>query len=65
MAKIVSIYNSDGKLMFKTNGDFYNVCKDNNLPYHQLGESYRSNGKPVNSKKFKEFTGWFAIISSE
>jgi hypothetical protein len=69
-AKKINIYNEKDELMFECNGNFTNICIENNLPLSSLRKSYQDNNiklfesKKGYSKKFiekhKQFTSWYA-----
>jgi len=61
-AKIIFIFDDKDNLMFECLGNFKIVCKENNLPVNLLAQSYRINGEKINSKKYKDFNNWYAII---
>lgn len=73
-AKRINIYNNKNDLMFECYGNFKYVCKENNLPWSALANSYRNNGKQIYMKlrnndiarytKTGEilFRGWYAKI---
>jgi len=65
----VNIYNKDSKLQYECYGNFQVVCKENNLPYKQLENSYKRE-KPIFStpqsvsqcsEKNKKYIGWYAV----
>ena len=60
-AKIFHIYNDSGSLLYIANGNFHQLCLENNLPYAQLMKSYSNNGAPITGCKRVEFNGWFAL----
>ena len=67
----VFIYNQEGELMFKCNGNFNEICKENNIPRKPLAFSYRNNGTPIMTsnqsrhyaerKGIAKYIGWYAI----
>jgi len=72
MAKIINIYDSNHNLIFTTHGNFKHFCKECNLPFQPLKDSYQNNGSPIfksnrskilAKKKDQElYIGWYAII---
>ena len=71
-AKIIGIFDSNGNKMFSSHGDFEKVCKENNLPFGVLSNSYKNDGSgiyliksPRNPENLK-FKGWYAkVITSD
>jgi len=66
MALKINIYNSNGELMFKCNGDFVTICLINKLPKSALKKSSKNNGEPILQHKIKnnlnnKFINWYAI----
>lgn len=71
-AKIIHIFNEHDVLMFISNGEFRQTCKDNDLPYCSLGKSYNKNGERIFMSKAGEaqalknnniqYKGWYAKI---
>lgn len=66
----VFIYNNKHEIVYKCNGDFKNICKENGLPTSALNISYRNDGKPIYINestpkklliKYHSFIGWYAI----
>jgi len=73
--KKINIYDDKGELQFETCGTFKEVCKNNNLPFTALFNSYRKNGEKIyqkigsNYNRLKksgklQFVGWYALIAS-
>ncbi len=77
-AKMINIYNSCNKLMFKCNGTFSKTCKDNNLPLSALTKSYKNDScvyhnMKINNKTriindfgidyWNRYYGWYATIA--
>lgn len=64
--KLIYIYNPKETIMYKCEGNFKNICIQNNLPFSRLGETYRNNSKiEVGSRSTaltKEYEGWFARV---
>lgn len=73
-SKQIIIYDNDNNIKFKTFGNFRSICKDNNLPYGPLMDSYKNNSKPIyqqlnnrtisqlkNNNSF-QFVGWYAMM---
>jgi len=69
-AKIINIYNNKNKLMYSCNGNFKDVCNDNNLPRHAFEQSYKENIKLFTTfgsrnavnKEYLYFENWYAKI---
>lgn len=67
-AKIINIYNAQDEIQYTCNGNFVQICKDNNLPHNALFESYyMHNSRPIYTKgrvneKYKAFIGWYAKL---
>lgn len=71
-AKVIHIFNECNELMFISNGQFKQTCKENGLPYCSLGKSYNRNGERIFMSKAGEsqaikndniqFKGWYAKI---
>lgn len=71
-AKIIHIFNEKDELMFISNGQFKQICKENGLPYCSLGKSYNKNGERIFMSSAGEaqavknnnirFKGWYAKI---
>ena len=73
-AKHILIFNNDSVLQYNCEGCFVKTCKENNLPYNKLTESYKMNGERLYSNldikserillkngKIK-YKGWYALI---
>ena len=70
-AKQINIYNADSDIMYKCNGNFKAVCKDNVLPFEPLRYSLTHNTKLYSTQRTKtrainsgqsKFIGWYAKI---
>ena len=74
-AKVFKIYDSNGLLEYTTEGNFKQVCEDNNLPYRTFQKSIGENCTPIytnltpmalsrieNSGNDK-YIGWYIVIS--
>jgi len=68
----INIYNNKNVLQHSCNGNFKYICETNNLPFHNLRQSYNSNGARIhiNLRKSARTTliknnrlleGWYAI----
>ena len=69
-ANIIKIYDNYNNIKFICEGNFYNLCNENNLPSKALAKSYKNNGKRiyqnriqkiVKEKGFDKFIGWYAL----
>jgi len=69
-ANKISIFNKNGVLMFKCNGNFFKICNEHKLP-KALMNSYKNNGAPIYSgktiknevlRKYGKFKGWYAVM---
>lgn len=73
-AKLIEIYNNKDELIFTTNGNFKQICMNNNLPYAPLCRSYSNNGAKLFSSNASiaqaknsgmiKYQGWYAIFKS-
>ena len=64
-AKTIQIFNKENVIMFECNGNFKKVCVENDLPFSALKSSYQNKGTSISSKKFIEFTNWYALIKKD
>jgi hypothetical protein len=65
----IFIYDNTGLLQHITHGNFNAYCNEHKLPAVELQKSYSNSGVPIYSnknptKKYKQFIGWYAILSS-
>lgn len=70
--KHIIIYDSHGKIKFECNGNFKQICLDNNLPFTALKASYQNKCIPIylnciesvqkmaKNKGWESYFGWFA-----
>ena len=60
----INIFDANNNIIYECNGNFFKICKDNNLPCKALMNSYKNNGYPIYSKmksdRFKKYKGWYA-----
>ena len=70
-SKKISIYDSTGKLMAETCGNFESICSENNWPVNSLKGSYLKDGSKIFSSKspgrlkdlsLLKYKGWYAKI---
>lgn len=55
----VNIYNNEDVLLYECAGNIVEVCATNKLPLNLLRTTYQKS-TTIQSKKFKEFNGWYA-----
>lgn len=69
--KVIYIYTENNEHVYTSTGNFKKFCKENNLPYEALKESYQKGGKRLYNKSnsllfIKQeniiFKGWYALI---
>lgn len=66
--KLIHIYDNNGIIRYECDGNFEQICKEENLPFGVLKNSYMNNGiklylkREPSYKEFLKFKGWFAKI---
>lgn len=64
--KIINIYNAQDEIVYSCDGNFKNICEENDLPFYTLGKSYRNGGERIYQqrlpKKHIEYKGWYAKV---
>lgn len=64
--KTIGIFNDKAELIFLCDGNFKNICKENDLPFASFARSYRSNGVLLYQTRFPTnpkdliYKNWFA-----
>jgi len=75
-AKKIGIFNASGDMMFRSFGNFNNLCKTHHLPKNAFATSYRNNGSPlypnaesnisrlISSGNY-QYKNWFAMVITD
>jgi predicted transcriptional regulator len=65
-AKKINIYDNNDNVIFECHGNFKDICKENDLPFKSLRNSYVNDGKKLyvkskpSIKKYIIYSGWYA-----